>query len=140
MVDATEAANVKAAVDAGLVTQVATPTEEVEEGANDFAKFDDVTQYQVLQTFEIGGSDPQFWKGEFTHQPQYAVVQFCEVEEQPADRTFGLPPLPPECADGGETGFVILTRDLGSLRVPPFVAFVDLDDPVRARSPHAPLA
>ena len=34
-----------------------------------------------------------------------------------------LPPLPAECAPGGEQGFVILQRDLGSLRVPPFVAF-----------------
>jgi hypothetical protein len=124
IVDPTEAANVKAAVDAALVTEVATANVEVAEHANDFAKFDDVTKYQILETFEVGGSDPQFWKGEFTHDQQVAVVQFCEVAEQPADRPFGLPPIPPECANQGETGYVVLTRDLGSLRLPPFVAFV----------------
>jgi hypothetical protein len=124
-VDTTEAANVKAAVDEALVTIVETPTTPLEEGANEFAIFDDVTQYQVLETFETGGSDPQFWKLEFTHQPLYAAAQFCEVAPQaPEDAAIGLPPIPPECADDGETGWVVLSRDLGSLRFPPFVAFV----------------
>lgn len=122
--EASEAANVKAAVDAALVTKVPLPTLEVAPEDNRFAKFEDVTKYQILETFEVGGSDPQFWKGQITHTEEVAVVQFCEVAEAPADRAFGLPPLPPECADGGETGYVVLTRDLGSLRMPPFVAFV----------------
>jgi hypothetical protein len=126
LVDTTEAANVKAAVDEALVTQEAIPTAPVEEGANEFAQFGEVTEYQVLETFETGGSDPQFWKAELTHEPQYAAVQFCEVAPQPpeSERPFGLPPIPPECADDGATGYVVLTRDLGSLRLPPFVAFV----------------
>ena len=125
LVETTEAANVKAAVDEALVTDQETPTHTPEEDANEFARFGEVTEYQVLETFEVGGSDPQFWKLQFTHQPQYAVVQFCEVDQQPIeDQNIGLPPLPPECTDGGETGYVILTRDLGSLRFPPFVAFV----------------
>jgi hypothetical protein len=119
-----EAANVKAAVDEALVTKVSIPTEEVPPEDNEFAKFEAVTNYQILQTFEVGGSDPQFWKGEFTHTEEVAVVRYCEVADTPADRPFGLPPLPPECANGGQTGFVVLTRDLGSLRMPPFVAFV----------------
>jgi hypothetical protein len=125
LVDASEEANVKAAVDAALITKVSIPTAEVEEHANDFAEFEDVTKYQVLETFEVGGSDPQFWKGEFTHSEEVAVAQFCETIPQDAtEKAQGLPPPPPECADGGKTGFVILTRDLGSLRLPPFVAFV----------------
>ena len=124
LVDDTEAANVKAAVDEALVTKVETPTEPVEEGANEFARFGDVTEYVVLETFETGGSSPQFWKLELTHTPQYAAVQFCEAAEVPEDRSEALPPLEPECADEGATSYVILTRDLGSLRVPPFVAFV----------------
>jgi hypothetical protein len=124
-VDTTEAANVKAAVDEALVTEVETATHTPAEDANEFALFDNVTQYQVLETFETGGSNPQFWKLELTHQPLYAAVQFCEVDAQdPEDADIGLPPLPPECADGGETGWVVLSRDLGSLRFPPFVAFV----------------
>jgi hypothetical protein len=121
-VDTTEASNVKAAVDAALVTKQATPTVQVRPEDNRFAKFDDVTQYQVLETYEIGGSNPQFWKGQFTHEPKYAAVQFCEVKQ--VQQPFGLPPLPPECDPSGTQGWVILSRDLGSLRVPPFVAFL----------------
>ena len=120
-VDTTEAANVKAAVDAAIVTKVATPTVEVKPEDNRFAKFDSVTNYMVLETYEIGGSNPQFWKGEFTHTPHYAAVQFCEVQQ--VEQPFGLPPLPPECNPNGQKGFVILERDLGSLRVPAFVAW-----------------
>ncbi len=121
--DATEASNVKAAVDAALVTKVSTPTVEYTPNDNRFSKFPDVTKYTILQTWEIGGSKPQFWKGEFTHTPQYAVVQFCQVQE--VDQPFGLPPIPPQCDNSADAtaGYVVLFRDLGSLRVPPFVAF-----------------
>ena len=120
-----EVANVKAAVDAALVPKIGTPTTPVKPEDNRFAvqEFEDVTKYQILETYEIGGSKPQFWKGQFTHTPEYAAVQFCQNQEPPVDRPSVLPPLPPECATGGVRGFVILERDLGSLRVPPFVAF-----------------
>jgi hypothetical protein len=120
-----EVANVKAAVDAVLVPKVETPTTPVEPADNRFAiqEFTDVTKYQILETYEVGGSDPQFWKGQFTHTPEFAAVQFCENAEAPVDRPNVLPPLPPECATDGVRGFVVLERDLGSLRVPPFVAF-----------------
>ena len=121
-VDTTEAANIKAAVDEAIVEKVGTPTVEIHPEDNRFAQFADVTEYQILETYEIGGSDPQFWKGQFTHDPQFAAVQFCEVLDT-SDRTFGLPPLPPECNPEGTQGWVILQRDLGSLRVPAFVAF-----------------
>jgi hypothetical protein len=122
--ESSEIANVKAAVDAALVTKVDLPTAHVEPNDNRFAKFADVTKYEILQTYEIGGSNPQFWKGEFTHTEKVAVMQFCEVAPQPVDRAFGLPPLPPECLQGGEEGYVVLVRDLGSVRFPPFVAFL----------------
>ena len=122
---ATEAANVKAAVDAALVTKVSTPTIKYTPNDNRYAKFQDVTKYTILQTWEVGGSKPQFWKGEFTHNPQYAVVQFCQVQDTSASQPFGLPPLPPQCDNsaGAVSGYVVLYRDLGSLRVPAFVAF-----------------
>jgi len=121
----TEAANVKAAVDAALVTKVSTPTIKYTPNDNRYAKFQDVTKYTILQTWEVGGSKPQFWKGEFTHNPQYAVVQFCQVQDTSASQPFGLPPLPPQCDNsaGAVSGYVVLYRDLGSLRVPAFVAF-----------------
>jgi hypothetical protein len=125
-VDPTEAANVKAAVDAVLVPKVATPTAPLGPDDNKFAidQFTDVTKYMILNTFEVGGSKPQFWKLQFTHDPLYAVSQFCQVAAAPVDRPSVLPPLPPECDPNGVTGYVVLSRDLGSLRVPPFVAFV----------------
>jgi len=125
-VDPTEAANVKAAVDAVLVPKENTPTAPVGPEDNKFAidQFTDVTKYMILNTYEVGGSSPQFWKLEFTHQPLYAVSQFCEVNQPDPSRPSVLPPLPPECNPDGVQGFVVLSRDLGSLRVPPFVAFV----------------
>jgi hypothetical protein len=117
-------ANVKAAVDTALVTKQATPTVEVKPNDNRFAKFQDVTKYMVLETYVIGGSRPKFWKGEFFHQTKYAVVEFCATADQTV--VYGLPPLPPECASGADAqkGFVVLTFDLGSVRVPPFMAFL----------------
>jgi hypothetical protein len=120
----TDASNVKSAVDAALVTKVPTPSVEVGANDNRFAQYQQVTDYQVLETYVIGGSRPQFWKGEFTHATKYAVVEFCKTA--PQAQTFGLPPLPPECASGADShkGFVVLEFDLGSVRLPPFVAFV----------------
>jgi hypothetical protein len=120
--DLTEASNVKAAVDAALVTKVSTPTVEYTPNDNRFANFGAVTEYTILQTWTIGGSNPQFWKGEFSHTPEYAVVQFCQVQQ--VEQPFGLPPLPPECDNSADAkaGYVVLYRDLGSLRFPAFVA------------------
>ncbi|MET0920723.1 MAG: hypothetical protein ABWY77_05950, partial [Acidimicrobiia bacterium] len=123
-VDATEASNVKAAVDAKLITVKPVGGEPVEEHVNDFAQFDEVTEYQVLQTWETGGSNPQFWKGEFTHTQKVAVAQFCATVPQDAtEQAQGFAPPPAQC-ESDERGYVILTRDLGSVRLPPFVVFV----------------
>lgn len=122
-VDAVEAANVKAAVDEALVTKVENPAEPLEEGDNEFARFDVVTNYLVQDTYEVGGSDPEFLNFEFTHQPEYTVVQFCEAEAPEVE--FGRPPLEAECIAGSDqSGFVVLERNLGSLRLPPIVAFI----------------
>jgi len=120
-----EAATVKAAVDAALVTKVSLPTIQYSPNDNRYAQFADVTKYMVLQTYQVGGSSPKFWKGEFTHTPLYAAVEFCEVKDTTNAQPFGLPPLPPECntAQGAKTGWVILSYNRGSLRVPPLVAF-----------------
>ena len=121
-VDATEAANVKASVDETLVQ----PNEVQEhEGieASEFAVFPEVTDYMTLNTYEVGGGNPNPFDFEITHQPKVAVVQFCEVVDQ--EVPFGLPPAEPECDPNSENqGFIVLERDLGSLRVPPIVAFV----------------
>jgi hypothetical protein len=118
---ATDASNVLSAVDLALITQVGTPTVQVTPNDNRFAKFGDITQFMVLETYSIGGSNPQFWKGEFNHTPKYAVVEYCKTAQQTT--TFGLPPLPPECASGADAqrGFVVAKFDYGTLRLPPFV-------------------
>ena len=120
----TDASNVLAAVDAALVTKQSTPTVAVTPNDNRFAKFDDVTQFMVLETYTIGGSNPQFWKGQFNHSTKYAVVEYCKTATQ--TQTFGLPPLPPECASGADAqrGFVVVKYDYGTLRLPPFVVIV----------------
>jgi hypothetical protein len=119
-VDATESANVKAFVDEAL----APPTEGVEGGGeSEFARFDEVTQFMTGDTFEVGGGNPNPLDFELTHEPKVAAVEYCEVLD--VEVPFGLPPPEPRCdPDSQNQGFVILELDLGSLRVPPVVAFV----------------
>jgi hypothetical protein len=116
-----DASNVLAAVDAALINKVSTPTVKYTANDNRFAKYDNVTQFMVLQTWTIGGSDPHFWKGEFSHADKYAVIQYCTTKDQ--TQTFGLPPLPPECAND-QRGYVVAKFDYGTLRYPPFLVIV----------------
>jgi hypothetical protein len=124
-VDAIESASVKAAVDGGLVTKPEIKAEgPLPADANKYAKFEDVTQYKVLSTYEVGGSKPNPLDFEFTHKPLYAVVTYCEVNKTPVP--FGIaPPKSYPCKkDSSLSGVMILERDLGSVRVPPVVAFI----------------
>lgn len=124
VVSAVEAANVKAAADEELVQVEAVPSEgQVAQQA--FARFQGVTNYQVLETYEIGGSNPNPLDFELSHTPLFAVVEFCEVTPPEETVPFGVAPPDPECIEGSDqSGFLVLQRDLGSLRVPPIVAFV----------------
>jgi hypothetical protein len=117
----TDAANVAAAVDAALIRKVSTPTVTYTPNDNRFAKFDSITDFMILQTWSVGGSNPQFWKGEVNHVPKYAVIQYCATAQ--VEQTFGLPPLPPECANS-ERGYVVAKYDYGTLRLPPFIVLV----------------
>jgi hypothetical protein len=127
-VNAIEAANVKAAVDENLVQVQALPSEgqkAAEEAANQkFGRFQVVTEYKVVNTYETGGGKPNPLDFEITHKPLFAVVQFCEVETP--DLPFGIaPPKVLPCKpDSKKSGFLVLERDLGSLRVPPVVAWI----------------
>lgn len=119
---ATEASNVKAAVDDALVSEEPTAAEP-EPPEKEFAQFGEVTEFMTGDTFEVGGGDPNPLDFELTHKPLIAVVEYCEVVDVEVD--FGLPPPEPECdPQSDKQGFIVLERDLGSLRVPPFVAFV----------------
>jgi hypothetical protein len=125
-VSSTEASNVKAAVDAALVIQPSIPTYHPPASANRFAKFPDVTKYIVLDTWEVGGSHPDWYKLQFTHRPHYAVAEFCAAKDTTGEVPFGLPPPTPTCATGADAmhGFVILHYNLGSLRAPPVFAVI----------------
>ena len=125
-VDTVEAANVKAAVDEGLVTKVSNAVEEFTPEDNEFAIYQDVTKYLVLSTYEIGGSNPSWLDFQFTHSPRFAVVQFCGTDQTPI--VFGTVPPAPECAPKGtdeaaDNGFVVLEFNLGDVRLPPIIAF-----------------
>jgi len=147
-VSTTEAANVKAAVDAALVTQVAVGGVEPEPAANKWAEghgftYKDPTQYLVPQTWEVGGRNTHgisHFMTRFFHPPLYSVAQFCTAT--PIDNTtlgvpFGLPPgaynynpatgkfdvKKAECQEG-TTKYLVLRRSLGSLRVPPMLTFI----------------
>lgn len=125
-VPAIEAANVKAAVDADLVTKQDTAVEKFTPEDNEFAIFTEVTDYLVTGTWEIGGSSPSFLDGEFRHTPKLAVVEFCGVA--PNSQPFGVAPDVPECAAPGsdeaaDNGFVVLEYNLGDVRLPPIIAF-----------------
>ncbi len=122
-VDATEAANVKAAVDEALVTKEPTAREELGPNTNKFAQFGEVTEFMTLATYETGGGEPNPFDFELSHDPLVAVVQYCQVVDE--EVPFGLPPPEPGCDPTAENqGYIVLERDLGSLRVPPFVAFL----------------
>ena len=123
-VDVIEASNVKAAADENLIAVEALPSEaQVTQQA--FARFQAVTEYQVLNTYEIGGSNPNPLDLEITHTPKFAVIEFCEVVDPTSLVPFGVAPPPANCKSSSDkSGFIVLKRDLGSLRVPPIVAWI----------------
>jgi hypothetical protein len=121
-VDVVEAANVKAAADENLIQVQALPSApQVAQQA--FARFQAVTDYKVLNTYELGGSKPNPLSFELSHTPLFAVVEFCKVVTP--EYPFGTAPPPAKCTSNpADRGFLVLKRDLGSLRVPPIVAWV----------------
>lgn len=115
--------DLKAVVDANLVTTQPIANIPAPKNANKYARFDQVTDYTTTNYYEVGGSTPHLVDWQITHQPLYAVVQFCAVP--PNTLPFGVPPPAPTCdKTSPKNGFVILSREFGSLRIPPFVTFV----------------
>jgi hypothetical protein len=121
--DLTQAAEIQAAVDEALVTETETPTDPVEPEENEFAEFPDVESFTTTETLVVGGSDPNPLRLQFTHVPQFAAVQYCEVLQ--VEPEFGEPVPEPECdPDSDNQGWVVLERNLGSLRLPPMMALI----------------
>jgi len=114
---------VKAAADARLVTATPIANIPLKPNANEFAQFSASTDYQETTYRQVGGSTPHLLDWQLNHQPLYAVVGFCAVA--PDTLPFGLPPPKPTCDTAHpKTGYVVLAYDYGSLRFPPFVAFI----------------
>lgn len=116
------AADLKSSVDATLLS-TATPNAEGETPEpSRFAKFEEVTDYSVVDTWKVGGSHPNPLDFELTHEPTVAVAEYCpvlDVEPEP-----GLPPPEPTCDPDEPHEFLVLEQDLGSVRVPPVVAWL----------------
>jgi hypothetical protein len=58
------------------------------------------------------------------HTPKYAVVNICPVDKEALVVPFGDTPPTPKCDNTGEINTIVFERDLGSVRVPPFVALI----------------
>jgi hypothetical protein len=115
--------DLKAVVDAALVVKQPIANIPTAANANQYAKFQLVTDYETTNYYEVGGSNPHLVDWQISHKPLYAVVQFCAVP--PSNLPFGVPPPAPTCdTTSPNNGFAILTRDFGSLRIPPFVTFM----------------
>jgi hypothetical protein len=119
-VDTAEEANIKAAADAVLVVPTATGGEKAPPPGK-FAKFQQSTDYVVSDTREVGGSNPNPLKLQFSHKPLYAVVQVCPVKN--VRTASGAAPPTPTCDPTQPASFLVFERDLGTMRVPPLVVF-----------------
>jgi hypothetical protein len=113
-------ATVRPAIDAALL--IPTPAQTAAgQKPSQFAKYANSSLYLVgeqgLTAFNLGGGTHNiFW-----HNPRYAAVEFCEVKQVTVP--FGEVPPAPECDPLVPHKWVILERDLGSLRQPPVVYF-----------------
>lgn len=130
--------NLKAAVDFNLIVTKNEQTGEILSGADGkFAEYENATNYIVTDNKLTGGGglfsqvDVQFgdgfpWVHVSLHKPLYAAVTVCKVADEtaPEEVPFGQAPPEPKCSTTAPKQILVLERDLGSLRVPPFVGFL----------------
>jgi hypothetical protein len=134
----TEATNLKPAVDFNLIVNKNEQTGEILSGANGkFAEYTAATDYLVVKNqitgggslfsqvnVDFGGGFP--WVHVSLHKPLYAAVTVCKVADEyaPDQVPFGAKPPTPKCSTTEPQQILVLEKDLGSLRVPPFVGFL----------------
>ena len=132
-----EVTNLKAAVDLNLIINKNELTGEILAGAGGkYAVYEDATKYLVTKNQATGGGEifSQFkvstgggfpWIHVSLHKPLFGVVTFCETDPalSATEVPFGDKPPVPKCADNSRK-IIVFERDLGSLRVPPFVTFL----------------
>jgi hypothetical protein len=133
--DPAEQANVKAALDQVVVTPALVPGSEAVATTNKFAIYQAATDYLAPTYYETGGGNvfgqvKVDLDGRFPllhvslHTPKYAVVNICPVDKEALIVPFGVAPPTPKCDASKPINSVVFERDLGSVRVPPFVALV----------------
>lgn len=133
--DSAEQSNLKAIVDQVVVTPKGTPSSDAVAATNKFAIYQDSTLYLVPRYYEIGGGKlfsqgKVYVSGKFPllhaslHKPLYAVVDICPIDQAAQVVPFGDPPPTPVCDKSKPITSVVFERDLGSVRVPPFVALL----------------
>jgi hypothetical protein len=133
--DPAEQANLKAAVDTVVVTPELNPGDEEVAETNEFQIYQSADEYLVPNFYETGGGNifsqvTVDLNGQFPllhvslHKPKYAVVDICPVDEELLVVPFGDPPPTPVCDESQPINSVVFERDLGSVRVPPFVALL----------------
>lgn len=132
-----ESANVKAAVDTNLIINNNIQTGEILAGSEGkYAVYEDATKYLITNTRVTGGGeifsqvDVSFgdgfpWVHVSLHEPTYVVITTCKTDPalSATEVPFGGKPPTPKCADD-QRQVLVMERDLGSLRVPPFVVFL----------------
>ena len=135
--DASAITNLKAAVDTNLIINKNELTGEILSGAEGkYAIYTDATGYIVQKNQLTGGGEifSQFdvstgggfpWVHASLHKPLYGVITLCKTDPSlsATEVPFGEKPPAPKCADANRQ-VLVLERDLGSLRVPPFVTFL----------------
>jgi hypothetical protein len=133
--DPAEQANVKAQLDTVIVTPEQNPGSQEVAATSKFAIYQAATDYLTPTYYETGGGNV-FGQvdinvnGQFPllhvslHTPKYAVVDVCPVDKEALVVPFGQKPPAPKCDKGKPITSVVFERDLGSVRVPPFVAFL----------------
>lgn len=121
--------NLKAFVDEAVVTKTAVAGVQPAASANKYAVFDASTDYIDTVTYLTGGggrfafhSGAQFpWLHFSFHTAQYAAADLCPVKQVTV--TFGSAPPTPTCDTAQPIVTLVMVHDLGSVRIPPMVAF-----------------
>jgi hypothetical protein len=133
--DPAEEANVKAALDQVVVTPEGGQSSESVGGTSRFQLYSSTTDYLTPSYYETGGGE-LFSQSDFKvdgsfpilhfslHTPKYAVVNICPVDAGLQIVPYGESPPTPKCDTSKPIDSIVFEYDLGSVRVPPFVAFV----------------
>ena len=142
-VDLAEQTNVKAAIDSLVVVPTSTNGDKPEP-PNEYQTFTAPTDYLLANAYEVGGdswlqkSAPFLHLGNVSvttgggfpyihvtgHTPTYAVAVLCPIDKQAQQVPFGDPIPAPTCDKAQQPTTIVIEKDLGSVRFPPFMTMV----------------